>query len=74
MPFHTSNTGDFSSLNAATAAKAYIAFGLAFATALLAQVADKTEFGDLTVLQWLIAVVSALVTAGAVYTVPNRQV
>lgn len=52
--------------------KAAVAFVLAFLTALLAQVADKTEFTDLTVLQWIIAVVSAVVTAGAVYAVPNR--
>ena len=52
--------------------KAVVAFVLAFLTALLAQVADKTEFSDLTVLQWIIAVLSALVTAGAVYAVPNN--
>lgn len=52
--------------------KAVVAFALAFLTALLAQVADKTEFTDLTVLQWIIAVTSAVVTAGAVYTVPNK--
>lgn len=54
--------------------KAFVAFALAFATALLAQIADKTSFSDLTVLQWVIAVVSALVTAGAVYVVPNKPV
>ena len=53
------------------AAKAFVAFVLAFLTALLAQVADKTEFGDLSILQWVIAVLSAVVTAGAVYVVPN---
>lgn len=53
--------------------KAVVAFVLAFLTALLAQVADKTEFGDLTILQWLIAVTSAVVTAGGVYLIPNRQ-
>ena len=52
--------------------KAVVAFVLAFLTALLAQVADKTEFGDLTVLQWLIAICAALVTAGGVYMTPNR--
>jgi hypothetical protein len=52
--------------------KAVVAFVLAFLTALLAQVADKTEFTDLTVLQWLIAVVSAVVTAGGVYAVRNQ--
>lgn len=54
--------------------KAIVAFVLAFATALLAQIADKTEFTDLTPLQWVIAVVSALVTSGAVYMVPNKPV
>jgi hypothetical protein len=52
--------------------KAVVAFVLAFLTALLAQVADKTDFGDLTILQWLIAVTSAIVTAGGVYLIPNR--
>jgi uncharacterized membrane protein YcaP (DUF421 family) len=52
--------------------KAIVAFVLAFATALLAQIADKTEFTDLTVLQWIITVVSAAVTAGAVYGVENK--
>lgn len=52
-------------------AKAIVAFALAFLTALLAQVADKTTFSDLTPLQWLIAVVSAVVTAGGVYVVRN---
>ena len=55
-----------------TSAKATVAFFLAFLTALLAQIADKTEFTDLTVLQWVIAILSAVVTAGAVYVVPNR--
>ena len=52
--------------------KATAAFVLAFLTALLAQVADATEFSDLTPLQWVVAVLSAVVTAGAVYAVPNR--
>ena len=52
--------------------KAVVAFVLTFATALLAQIADKTEFTDLTVLQWLIAILSAAVTAGAVYGVSNE--
>jgi hypothetical protein len=52
--------------------KAVIAFVLTFLTALLAQIADKTSFSDLTVLQWIIAVLSAVVTAGAVYAVPNK--
>ena len=52
--------------------KAVIAFVLAFLTALLAQIQDATEFGDLTTLQWVVAIVSAVVTAGAVYLVPNK--
>lgn len=52
--------------------KAIVAFVLTFLTALLAQVADKTEFADLTPLQWIVAVISAVVTAGAVYVVPNK--
>lgn len=52
--------------------KATVAFVLSFLTALLAQVADKTEFSDLTTLQWIIAVLSAVVTAGAVWVVPNK--
>jgi hypothetical protein len=52
--------------------KAVVAFILTFTTALLAQIADKTEFTDLTALQWVIAVLSATVTAGAVYGVENK--
>lgn len=52
--------------------KALTAFVLTFLTALLAQIADKTEFSDLSALQWIIAVLSAVVTAGAVYMVPNK--
>lgn len=54
-----------------TANKALVGFVLAFLVSLLAQVQDKTQFSDLSTLQWLIAVVSAVVTAGAVYLVPN---
>lgn len=52
--------------------KAIVAFILTFATALLSQIADKTEFTDLSPLQWVIAVLSATVTAGAVYAVENK--
>lgn len=51
--------------------KAIFAFAFTFVAALLAQVQDKTEFSDLTALQWVVAVLSAVVTAGAVYVVPN---
>ena len=50
--------------------KAIVAFVLAFATSLLAQIQDKTEFTDLSSMQWVIVVVSAVVTAGAVYLIP----
>lgn len=56
---------------AAKPTKAIVAFILTFLTALLAQIADKTEFSDLTTLQWVIAILSAVVTAGAVYAIPN---
>lgn len=51
--------------------KAAAAFVLTFLSSLLALVQDKTEFSDLTGLQWLVAVVSAIVTAGVVYGVTN---
>lgn len=54
------------------AAKALAAFILTFIGALLAQISDKTEFSDLTPLQWIIAVLTAVVVAGGVYVVPNR--
>lgn len=52
--------------------KATAAFVLTFVAALLAQIADATELSDLTPLQWVVAILSAVVTAGAVYAVPNR--
>lgn len=51
--------------------KAVVGFVLSFLAALLALVQDKTEFTDLTPLQWLIAVVSALVVSGGVYFTTN---
>lgn len=55
-----------------SAAKAIVAFFLAFLGSLVAQVQDKTEFSDLTTLQWLVVLMTATITAGAVYVVPNR--
>lgn len=52
--------------------KAVIAFVLTFLSTLLAQIADKTSFSDLTPLQWLIVVVSSVVTSGGVYIVDNN--
>lgn len=51
--------------------KAVAGFILAFIASFLALVQDKTSFGDLTGLQWLIVVMSAVVTAGAVYVLPK---
>lgn len=52
--------------------KALVGFLFGFLTSLVAQVQDKTEFSDLTSLQWVVVVLSAVVTAGAVYLVPNQ--
>jgi Trk-type K+ transport system membrane component len=51
--------------------KAVAAFLLTFLASLIALVQDATSFSDLTLLQWLIAVSSALVTSGVVYGVTN---
>lgn len=52
--------------------KAILTFALTFLTALLASLEGRKEFSELTALEWLIVVASALVSAGAVYLVPNR--
>jgi len=52
--------------------KALVGFVFGFLTSLVAQVQDKTEFSDLSPLQWVVVVLSAVVTAGAVYLVPNQ--
>lgn len=51
--------------------KAIVGFIFGFLTSLVAQIQDKTSFGDLTSLQWLVVVVSAVVTSGAIYLTPN---
>ena len=51
--------------------KAAAAFVLTFVASFLALIQDKTEFTDLSLLQWLVAVLSAVVTAGVVYGVRN---
>jgi hypothetical protein len=58
-------------VNVSYANKALVGFLFGFLTSLVAQVADKTEFSDLTPLQWVVVVLSAVVTSGAVYLVPN---
>lgn len=54
--------------------KAVAAFVLTFLGTLVASVQGRKEFGDLTALEWLIVVTSALVTTGAVYGITNPPV
>lgn len=51
--------------------KAAAAFVLTFLGTLLASIQGRKEFADLTVLEWLIIIGSALVTTGAVYGITN---
>lgn len=54
--------------------KAAAAFVLTFLGTLLASIQGHKEFGDLTALEWLIVVGTALVTTGAVYGITNTAV
>lgn len=56
---------------ATTSYKTYVAFGVAFLTALVTTIQGRTDLDSMSVQQWLVVVLSALVTAGAVWTVPN---
>lgn len=51
--------------------KAVAAFVLTFLGTLLASIQGHKEFSDLTPLEWLIVIGTALVTTGAVYHVTN---
>jgi uncharacterized membrane protein len=51
--------------------KAAVAFVLTFLGTLLASIQGHKEFTELTALEWLIVVGTALVTTGAVYGVTN---
>jgi uncharacterized membrane protein YcaP (DUF421 family) len=51
--------------------KAIAAFVLTFIGALVATIQGRTDVNTMTVLDWLIVVGSALVTAGTVYGVTN---
>ena len=51
--------------------KAVAAFFLTFLGTLLASVQGRKEFSDLTTLEWLIVLGTALVTTGAVYGITN---
>lgn len=55
-----------------TANKALVAFVLTFAASVLSQVQDKTEFSDLTSLQWVVVFLGAVVVSGGVYLTPNK--
>ena len=51
--------------------KAVAAFVLTFLGTLLASIQGRKEFGDLTALEWLIVIGTALVTTGVVYGLTN---
>jgi uncharacterized membrane protein YcaP (DUF421 family) len=51
--------------------KAVAAFVLTFLGTLFASIQGKKEFSELTLLEWLIILGTALVTTGAVYGVTN---
>lgn len=51
--------------------KAAAAFVLTFLGTLLASIQGRKEFSDLTALEWLIVLGTALVTTGAVYGITN---
>lgn len=54
--------------------KAAAAFVLTFLGTLLASIQGRREFSDLTALEWLIVIGTAIVTTGAVYGITNRPV
>ncbi len=51
--------------------KAVAAFVLAFLTALYASIQGRTDLNDLGTIEWLIVILGAVVTAGAVFAVTN---
>lgn len=52
--------------------KAVAAFVLTFLGTLLASIQGHKNFGDLTPLEWLIVIGTALVTTGVVYGLTNK--
>ena len=54
--------------------KAVVTFVLTFLGALIASVQGRTDLDTLKPVDWMIIVGSAVVTAGAVYIVPNPPV
>lgn len=53
------------------ASKAWLGALVTALTAVIGQVADKSQFSDLTPLQWMLVVLSGVVAFGTVYVVPN---
>lgn len=51
--------------------KAVAAFIISFCGAMLAFLQDKTSLDSMTGIQWVIAVLTAVVTAGGVYILPK---
>ncbi|MEQ7847703.1 hypothetical protein [Nocardioides kribbensis] len=54
--------------------KAVTAFVLTFLATLLASIQGRKEFSELSLLEWLIVVGSAVVTTAGVYSVSNPPV
>ncbi len=62
---------DLTPVTATRPYKAVAAFALTFLGTLLASIQGRKEFTDLTALEWVIVVGTALVTTGAVYGITN---
>ena len=52
--------------------KAWLSAAITGLSSLIAQVQGKEQFGDLSPLQWLVVVLSAVVAGAVVYVTPNR--
>lgn len=52
--------------------KAIVAFVLTFCASLLATIQGRTDLDTMRALDWVIVVLSAVVTAGGVYAVENK--
>ena len=53
--------------------KAIAAFVLTFLGTLFASIQGRKEFSELTALEWVIVIGTALVTTGAVYGITNPE-
>ena len=54
--------------------KAYLAFALAFATALYATLQGRPTLEGMKVMDWLIVILGAVVVAGGTYTIRNPKI